>query len=200
MNVAADTHDPRDALRARARLAEVAGLLAAAVSPALGTWGRIRGDAAADAIDAVHGEARLLDDGAFDVWLDRWHADALLWVPLAAGSSPDADQSLYLDDLRRLRDRVRWRREPSAWGQQPASATVRVVGTAQCWGTGANGSGEPSIVVRSSLVLVEHRLAESQVLGGHQVHELVGDELRIRSKIIVLPALRVGVRNPSFVM
>ena len=139
-------------------------------------------------------EARLLDTGRFEDWLAGWTDDAVLWVPLSASAHPGADQSLLLDDRRRLAERVEWRRDPSAWGQQPPSRTTRIVGGVEAW------AAPGRLVTRSTLLIDEHRHGRSQQLAGIQIHELLGDDLRCRSKILVVPAFGTGVRNPSFLL
>ena len=148
----------------------------------------------AAATAALLHEARLLDGGRFEDWLAGWTDDAVLWVPLSASAHPGADQSLLLDDRRRLAERVEWRRDPSAWGQQPASLTTRVVGGVEAW------AGPRGAVTRSTVLIDEHRHGRHQQLAGYQIHELVGDDLRRRTKILVMPALATGVRNPSFLL
>jgi len=139
-------------------------------------------------------EARLLDAGRFEDWLCGWTDDAVLWVPLSAPAHPGTDQSLLLDDRRRLAERVEWRRDPSAWGQQPPSRTMRIVGGVEAW------PAPEGLVTRSTLLIDEHRHGRRQQLAGCQIHELVGDDLRRRTKILVVPALGTGVRNPSFLV
>lgn len=139
-------------------------------------------------------EARLLDTGRFEDWLAGWTGDAVLWLPLSARAHPATDQSLLLDDYRRLSERVDWRREPSAWGQHPPSRTTRVVGSTEAW-PAPNG-----LVSRSTLLIDEYRHGRHQALAGYQIHELVDHDLRRRTKILVVPALGTGVRNPSFLL
>ena len=172
-----------------ARYDELAGLLA-------GMDARPRADPglSAEAEAALLHEARLLDAGRFEDWLAGWTDDAVLWVPLSAPAHPGRDQSLLLDDRRRLAERVEWRGDPSAWGQQPPSLTIRIVGGVEAWAA-ADG-----LVTRSSLLIDEHRHGRHQQLAGCQIHELVGDDLRRRTKILVVPALSTGVRNPSFLL
>ncbi len=148
----------------------------------------------AEAAPALLHEARLLDAGRFEDWLDGWTDDAVLWVPLSAHAHPGTDQSLLLDDRRRLAERVEWRRDPSAWGQHPPSRTTRVVGSIEAW-PAAN-----TLVARSTLLIDEYRHGRHQALAGYQIHELVGDDLHRRTKILVVPALGTGVRNPSFLL
>ena len=151
-------------------------------------------DLSARAASALLHEARLLDAGRFEDWLTGWTDDAVLWVPLSTPAHPGADQSLLLDDRRRLAERVEWRRDPSAWGQQPPSRTTRVVGGVEAW------AAPGGLVTRSTLLIDEHRHGRSQQLAGVQIHELVGDDLERRSKILVVPAFGIGVRNPSFLL
>ena len=139
-------------------------------------------------------EARLLDAGRFEDWLAGWTDDAVLWVPLSVPAHPGSDQSLLLDDRRRLGERVKWRRDPSAWGQQPPSRTTRIVGGVEAW------PAPGGVVARSTLLIDEHRHGRHQQLAGCQIHELVGDDLRLRTKILVVPVLATGVRNPSFLL
>ena len=172
-----------------ARYDELAGLLA-------GIDDRPRADPEPSAVAgaALLHEARLLDAGCFEDWLAGWTDDGVLWVPLSAPAHPGDDQSLLLDDRRRLTERVEWRRDPSAWGQQPPSRTVRVVGGVEAW------AAPGGMVVRSALLIDEHRHGRRQQIAGIQIHELVGDDLRRRTKILVVPALAAGVRNPSFLL
>ena len=160
-------------------------------------------------------EARLLDAGRFEEWLEGWTDDAAVWAPLSVPAHPGRDQALFLDDRRRLGERVSWRRDPSAWGQQPPSLTVRAVAGVEAW------ADRGRVVARSSLVVHEQRHGLSQQLAGYQIHELGlgpglargrdsdgsprtgepgGGPPRFRSKIIVVPALSLGVRNPSFLL
>ena len=152
-------------------------------------------DPSAAASAALLHEARMLDAGRFEDWLCGWTDDAVLWVPLSAPAHPGSDQSLLLDDHRRLAERIEWRLDPSAWGQQPPSRTTRVVGGVEAWA----GPGE-RLVTRSTLLIEEHRHGRHQQLAAFQIHELVGDDLRRRTKILVVPALGTGVRNPSFLL
>lgn len=140
-------------------------------------------------------EARLLDSCQFETWLDGFTHDAVVWVPIDSASDPGADQSLYLDDRRRLGERVEWRRDPSAWGQQPPSVCTRVLGGVEAW-----LEPDDRVVVRSAFTLVEQRHGREQLLAGHQVHELVGEPARCCTKVILVPRLATGVRNPSFLL
>ena len=185
--IGAGSATPADVL---ARYDELAGLLAG-----MGDRPQADPDLSAAASAALLHEARMLDAGRFEDWLCGWTDDAVLWVPLSAPAHPGSDQSLLLDDHRRLAERIEWRLDPSAWGQQPPSRTTRVVGGVEAWA----GPGE-RLVTRSALLIEEHRHGRHQQLAAFQIHELVGDDLRRRTKILVVPALGTGVRNPSFLL
>ena len=191
MTVAAtDVPSPAGAQAAvLARYDELAGLLSG-----MGDRPRADPELSAAAEAALLHEARLLDTGRFEDWLAGWTDDAVLWVPLSGAAHPGRDQSLLLDDRRRLAERVGWRRDPSAWGQQPPSLTTRIVSGVEAW------PAPGGLVTRSSLLIDEHRHGRRQQLAGIQIHELVRDDLGCRTKILIVPALAAGVRNPSFLL
>ena len=172
----------------QARYDELAGLLAG-----MDDRPRAARGLSAAAAALVH-EARLLDAGRFEDWLAGWTDDAVLWVPLSVPAHPGTDQSLLLDDRRRLGERVKWRRDPTAWGQQPPSRTHPHRRQRRSL------AAPRGVVARSTLLIDEHRHGRHQLIAGCQIHELVGDDLRCRTKILVVPALATGIRNPSFLL
>jgi benzoate/toluate 1,2-dioxygenase beta subunit len=142
-------------------------------------------------------EARLLDTHQFERWADWFTPDAVVWFPLPGSTEPmhpAHDQSLFLDDVRRIHERVAWRSDPSAWGQQPPSQCVRTVGLVEAWGT------TERTITRSTFTIAEYRHGTSQLVAGYAIHELVGPDHRCRSRIVVLPQLADGIRNPSFLL
>ena len=191
---------PRDAIAATSEVAAAqATVLArydqlAVLLAGMDARPRVDPDLSTAAAAALLHEARLLDAGRFEDWLAGWTDDAVLWVPLSVPAHPGSDQSLLLDDRRRLAERVEWRRDPSAWGQQPPSLTTRIVGGVEAW------PAPGGVVARSTLLVDEHRHGRHQQLAGCQIHELTGDDLRLRTKILVVPALSTGIRNPSFLL
>lgn len=160
----------------------------------------VRLDAAADeARRLLVAEARLLDDERYDDWLAGWADDGLLWVPLDRASNPAADQALYLDDVRRLGERIRWRRQTNAWSQHPAPRTVRAVGNVESF-VAADGT----LRTRSSVIIHEHRDGRAECWSGHQFHLFTAADgerrRRQHRKIVVLPALRGPVTHPAVVL
>ena len=151
-------------------------------------------EAARRAAVVLHREARLLDARLLEIWLAMFTDDAVVWVPLAPLAHPGHDQSWYLDDRRRLAERVAWHADPTAWGQHPASTTVRNIGTVEAWATPSG------VITHSTFTMLEQRKGDVQLVVGRQLHELVGPDLRCRSKILVVPQLADGLRNPSFLL
>jgi 3-phenylpropionate/cinnamic acid dioxygenase small subunit len=144
----------------------------------------------------VRHEARLLDDHRMSDWLDLWTPEGALWVPLDADTHPALDQAFYLDDVRRLRERVAWAERPSAWSQHPRPVTVRLVANVE-----AITHDDGALSVRSSLVLAEHRGDRRQDWVGHQFHRFgppVTDGAgTLQLKILVVPSLRSACRHPG---
>src|SRR5262249_33075886 len=69
-------------------------------------------------------EARLLDEGRFDEWLELFAADAWYWVPSEPNQANPRDiVSLIYDDRRLLETRVRRLASPRIHSQEPPSPT-----------------------------------------------------------------------------
>jgi len=129
-------------------------------------------------------EARLIDEGRFNDWLDLFAGDCLYWVPVnAGGGDPRVEVSHAFDDHRRLTDRVYWLRTGLAYSQLPASRTRRVIGNVET-------ITEPGglRLVRSNFVLNEFRNGVAKTYSGWYGHVLrdTEDGLRIRLKMVNL--------------
>lgn len=129
-------------------------------------------------------EARLLDARRFEEWLDLWHAQGLLWVPIERGhpADPVEHQSLVLDDRVRLGERVERLRSRAGWSQIPVTRTIRHLGNIEAWADGE------SVEVRSVVTLHAHRDGVSTLVAARQEHRLVpdGDHLLIELKVLDL--------------
>ena len=66
----------------------------------------------------LYREARLLDEGRMEEWLDLFSSECLYWVPITpGGGNPLQEVSLAFDDRRRLEDRIYRLRTGYAWSQ-----------------------------------------------------------------------------------
>lgn len=125
-------------------------------------------------------EARLIDDGRFNAWLELFSADCLYWVPVTSGSgNPRTEVSHAFDDRRRLTDRVHWLRTGLAYSQIPASRTRRLVGNVEVLDEAPGAR-----LVRSNFVVHEFRAGVTKTYTGWYAHALVraDDGWRIRIK------------------
>ncbi len=65
-------------------------------------------------------EARQIDEGRFNDWLELFTDDCLYWVPVTpGGGDPTTEVSHAFDDRRRLTDRVYWLRTGLAFSRDP---------------------------------------------------------------------------------
>jgi benzoate/toluate 1,2-dioxygenase beta subunit len=147
---------------------------------------------------ALAGEARLLDSRAFDRWLRLWDDDATYWVPLAPGGDPEHDQALFLDDHRRLQERVGRMYDTTAWALHPQGETVRVIGNVEAWPL--EGTNE---VIASSTIAIQHtRMQALFATSGRQIHRLrrVDGLWRLSRKILLLPAQEGGTPHLGWLL
>lgn len=130
-------------------------------------------------------EARLLDDGFFDDWVDLFTPDARYWVP-SQPDQPDPFEtvSLMYDDRRLLETRVRRLSDPRIYSQEPRSRTSRLVTNV----TIEPATGDPGVLLRSKFLLVEYRRDEQRLFAGTYEHRLVGEgaAMRIALKKVML--------------
>lgn len=129
-------------------------------------------------------EARLIDEGRFDEWLDLFAGDGLYWVPVTAGGGdPRTEVSHAFDDHRRLTDRIYWLRTGLASSQLPASRTRRLLGNIE-----TIDDPEGLRHVRSSFIINEFRAGVAKTYAGWYAHVLRrdGDNWQIRMKMVNL--------------
>jgi 3-phenylpropionate/cinnamic acid dioxygenase small subunit len=137
-----------------------------------------------DVAQFLYHEARLLDTGQLEAWLDLFTDDATYWVPLER-DQPEAVEtsSIIHDDRTLLALRVKQARHPRAHARLPLARTVHNVGNVMLLGE-ANGE----LRVASTLQLVEWRNERQRVWGALVEHRLrrAGDAFRIAGKRIDL--------------
>jgi len=116
----------------------------------------------------LYHEARLLDTGQLEAWLELFTEDATYWVPLERGQKdPLETSSLIYDDRALLELRVKQARHPRAHARQPLARTVHQVGNVVVAEESAN-----EVVVHSTLALVEWRNEKQRVWGALVEHRL----------------------------
>jgi benzoate/toluate 1,2-dioxygenase beta subunit len=121
------------------------------------------------AIDLLHREARLLDEGRLEDWLELFVPECLYWMPMTpGGGDPAQEVTLAFDDRRRLEDRVAWLRSAYIWSQIPRSRTLRMITNVEVLAT-----GEPDeVLVRSNFVVYDVRPGYAATFPGWSAHRL----------------------------
>lgn len=148
-------------------------------------WPEARTDEIVRAQSFLAREARQIDEGRFNDWLDQFSDDCLYWVPVTAGGGdPTVEVSHAFDDRRRLTDRVYWLRTGLAFSQIPASRTRRVIGNVETTVDPSTGDR----LIRSNFVVYEFRAGATKTYPGWYGHVLSpsGDGPRIKLKQVNL--------------
>ncbi len=147
----------------------------------------------------VEREARLLDTHRYEDWLAMFAPECLYWAPATpAGGDPRREVAVFLDDRRRMEDRVHRLRSPYAWSQAPASRTVRLVTNVEVFAAGRPGLQ----MVRATFLVSELRAGETRRMTGWYGYRVAerGGRLEIEVKQVNLIDCDRNLRNPSFVL
>jgi 3-phenylpropionate/cinnamic acid dioxygenase small subunit len=105
------------------------------------------------AVDFVHHESRLLDDGDLDGWLDLFAEECRYWVPAERGNhDPDREVSIVYDDRPRLKARVVRLTSGKEYAQDPPSVTCHQLSNIM-----VNGADDEIIEVDAVQVVYETR-------------------------------------------
>ena len=115
----------------------------------------------------LYHEARLLDTGQLEAWLELFTDDATYWVPLERDQKdPFETSSIIHDDRTLLELRVKQARHPRAHARLPLARTVHQVGNVMVEEAGAE------VRVHSTLQLIEFRNEKQRVYGALVEHRL----------------------------
>ena len=132
----------------------------------------------------LYHEARLLDTGRLEAWLELFTEDATYWVPLEQGQKDAAEtSSLIYDDRTLLELRVKQARHPRAHARLPLARTVHQVGNVVVL-----QENDAGLRIGSTLSLIEWRNEKQRVWGALVEHRLkrVRDSWKIAAKRIDL--------------
>ena len=139
-----------------------------------------------DLIDFVYNEARMIDDGDYDAWLDLWTEDSYYWMPLDyKQDDPHLVTSLLYEDefLRKLRvERLKGER---TFSQKPKSRCHHVLSRPF---VDVMDHDNGLFVTHTPFHYVETRLDDQFLLAANARHELVLEDgkLKIRLKRVDL--------------
>ena len=139
-----------------------------------------------DLIDFIYAEARMLDEGRYDEWLDLWLADGRYWMPLDyKQTDPHLMTSFLYEDMFMLKLRVERLNGARTFSQKPKSRCHHVI---QRPFVDKLDNDDGDYVTNTSMHYVETRLDEQFLLALTATHELkrVDGELRIANKRVDL--------------
>lgn len=139
-----------------------------------------------DLIDYVYEEARMLDDGRYDEWLNLWTEDGYYWMPLDyKQEDPKLVTSLLYEDEFLRKMRVERLRGDRTFSQKPKSRCHHVVQRPFIELIDHDGN---LFVTHTPFHYVETRQDDQIVLAANARHEmvLVDDALKIRLKRVDL--------------
>jgi 3-phenylpropionate/cinnamic acid dioxygenase small subunit len=132
----------------------------------------------------LYQEARLLDSGRLDEWLQLFTADGTYWIPLEANQrDPYETSSIVFDDRTLLEARVRQYAHPRAHARMPLMRTVHQVGNVMLL---EEHPERGEFLVASTQLLVEFRAERQRVFGALCEHRLrrSDDSFQIAAKRI----------------
>ena len=142
-------------------------------------------------------EARLMDEHAYDEWLELWAGELLYWVPCNRDDSdPTREISAVYDDRARLEGRIERLKSGAAYAQDPRSRMRRLISNIEVEECG------DEIAVASNFILVELRRGREQLLGGRTLHKLRrdGDGLKMHYKKVMLVDNDRAIENLTFLI
>jgi len=139
-----------------------------------------------DIIDFIYAEARMLDEGHFDQWLELWMPEGHYWMPLDyRQTDPHLVTSLLYEDMFMLKLRVERLTGARTFSQKPKSRCHHVI---QRPFIDEADFSAGRFVTNTSMHYVETRLDEQFLLALTATHELVvvDQALRIANKRVDL--------------
>jgi len=144
-------------------------------------------------------ESRMLDECRYDEWMDLFASECIYWVPSRfEPTDPRVETSIYLDDRRRLGDRVAAIRTGALHAQNPRSRTRRMLSNIERW-----AAADGSVRARANIVIWEHRRAVTRSYPGWQAYEIVRDaqgRAVVASKIVCLLDCDAPLGNYAFIL
>lgn len=143
-------------------------------------------------------EARLLDEGKMEDWLELFSSECLYWIPITpGGGNPLKEVSTAFDDRRRLQDRIYRLRTGYAWSQIPTSRTIRMLSNIEVWNV-----GEDQVRVRVNFMLTEFRTGRQKLYSGWCGYRLkkVEGEWKIVVRQVNLIDSDQGHENLTFIL
>lgn len=155
----------------------------------------------------LYEEARRIDEGELEAWLELFTDDAIYHVPVDV-EDPAHEPSIIYDDRARMEERIFRLTKTPAHAQHPASRTVRIVSNVQVLD---DDGDEGSALVRCNVVIHEMRpgdpgqvgLGSPRTFAGSCEYQLRADgdaRWRIQRKTVRLLTRELPLYNITFLI
>lgn len=134
----------------------------------------------------VFQEARLLDEGEFEAWLELYAPQGIYWMPSKPGQTDPLNvASIMYEDHPILAIRVQRLLEARALVLSPMPRTVHIVSNIE---VRSGDAGSTEFEVGSAFLCTEIQGDRHRVYTGRQIHHIVrdGESFRIRRKRVAL--------------
>ncbi len=131
-------------------------------------------------------EARLLDEGAFEAWLDLYAPEGVYWMPSKPGQTDPLNvASIIYEDHAILAIRVQRLLEARALVLTPMPRTVHIVSNIEVLSGDADSQ---DFEVGAAFLCTEIQGDRQRIYTGRQVHHISreGESFRIRRKRVAL--------------
>ena len=124
-------------------------------------------------------EARLLDAGDFEAWLELYKPEGVYWMPSQPGQTDPLNvASIIYEDHAILSIRVQRLLEARALVLTPMPRTTHIVGNIAMLGRETDGFS-----VEAAFICVEHRAENQKLYSGRHRYHLVPDDESFRIKM-----------------
>lgn len=159
----------------------------------------------AEAESFLYREARLLDEGRLEEWLELFTEDGIYWIPIVEDSDPEREPSILYDDSGQRAQRVYQILHQPHYSQRPRSRTAHLVSNVEVDAADVRGD----VVVRCSLAVFEVRPGGHEQMGLGLERYLAGrceyrlrraSDWRIALKKVLLINRDLPIYNLTFIL
>jgi 3-phenylpropionate/cinnamic acid dioxygenase small subunit len=161
----------------------------------------------AEAEAFLYAEARLLDEGRLEEWLQLFTADGLYWIPIDADADPARETSIMYDDAEQREKRV-YQLRHGHLAQDPPSRTLHFISNVAIGDKAADGEAR---LYCNMLVYemrpgdhqqLQHGLGEPRILAARCGYRLrrEGGAWRIAFKQVTLVDRDLPLQNITFIL
>lgn len=166
----------------------------------------------AEAENFLYEEARLIDEGRHEEWLDLFAEDGIYWLPIKADAAPNEHLSLIFDDNLRREERVYRLSQTQFPAQSPPSQTQHIISNVQVRDGIQEDLASGEVTVYSSQIIYEIRgvtaddrqlgLGDQRTFAGRAEHRLRQEEgaWKISLKRLVLLNRNLPIPNMTFLL